>query len=57
MHVAVDTLEDEVEPYLLRCHFIIRSPRGRRATAKAYQHLGLREPEGVFEIDQPRLFD
>ncbi len=60
MHVAVDTLEDEVEPFLLRSHFIIRSPRGRRATAKAYHHLGLREPERPFErdlLDQPRLFD
>jgi Holliday junction DNA helicase RuvB len=60
MNVAVDTLTDEVEPYLLRRHFIVRSPRGRRATSKAYRHLGLREPEpetALELIDQPRLFD
>ncbi len=58
MSVAVDTLTDEVEPYLLRKHFIVRTPRGRKATAKAYRHLGLREP--MIELDleeQPRLFE
>ena len=44
MNVAVDTLTDEVEPYLLRREFIVRTPRGRRATAAAYRHLGLPEP-------------
>ena len=44
MNLAVDTLTDEVEPYLLRRHFIVRTPRGRRATAAAYRHLGLPEP-------------
>jgi Holliday junction DNA helicase RuvB len=60
MSVSVDTLADEVEPYLLRRHFIVRTPRGRRATALAYRHLGLREPlrEPEFDIaDQPRLFE
>jgi holliday junction DNA helicase RuvB len=60
MSLAVDTLTDEVEPYLLRRHFIVRTPRGRRATPLAYRHLGLREPdpEPVFDLtDQPRLFD
>ncbi|MFM7128664.1 MAG: Holliday junction branch migration DNA helicase RuvB [bacterium] len=42
--ISVDTLSDEVEPYLLRCHFIIRTPRGRCATPKAYEHLGLKPP-------------
>src|SRR5262249_12341017 len=58
-HVAVDTLTDEVEPYLLRRHFIVRTPRGRRATALAYRHLGMREPEEPwFDLaDQPRLFE
>jgi Holliday junction DNA helicase RuvB len=42
--ISVDTLSDEVEPYLLRCHFIIRTPRGRCATPKAYEHLGLPLP-------------
>jgi Holliday junction DNA helicase RuvB len=60
MNVAVDTLTDEVEPYLLRREFIVRTSRGRRALAKAYQHLDLPEPEPdpVFELpDQPRLCD
>jgi holliday junction DNA helicase RuvB len=60
MNLAVDTLTDEVEPYLLRRHFIVRTPRGRKATPLAYRHLGLREPdpEPVFDItDQPRLFE
>src|SRR4051794_40436526 len=60
MSLAIDTLTDEVEPYLLRRHFIVRTPRGRRATPLAYRHLGLREPdpEPVFDLtDQPRLFD
>ena len=59
MSVSVDTLTDEVEPYLLRRHFIVRTPRGRKATPVAYRHLGLREPEpDPFDIaDQPRLFE
>ena len=34
------TLEDVYEPYLLQKGFIIRTPRGRVATEKAYKHLG-----------------
>jgi Holliday junction DNA helicase RuvB len=44
MNVPVDTLSDEVEPYLLREQFIVRSPRGRVATPKAYQLLGQTPP-------------
>src|SRR6516165_1056974 len=40
MNIASDTLSDEVEPYLLREQFIVRTPRGRVATARAYQLLG-----------------
>jgi Holliday junction DNA helicase RuvB len=36
-----DTLEDVYEPYLLQKGFIKRTPRGRVATAKAFEHLGL----------------
>src|SRR3954468_24913939 len=61
MNIAVDTLTDEVEPYLLRRHFIVRSSRGRRAAPGAYRHLGLPEPipEPDFNplLDQRRLFD
>lgn len=35
------TLEDVNEPYLLQAGFIIRTHRGRVATEKAYQHLGI----------------
>ena len=36
------TIEDVYEPFLLRLGFIERTPRGRVATAKAWQHLGLK---------------
>ena len=53
MNIAQDTLADEVEPYLLREQFIVRSPRGRLATSKAFRHLGRsQKPE-----DTPGLFD
>lgn len=41
-----DTVEDVYEPYLLRKGFIQRTPRGRLATAAAYEHLGLVETGG-----------
>jgi len=40
MNVSSDTLEDEVEPFLLRSELIVRTRRGRMATNKAYEHLG-----------------
>ena len=61
MNVAVDTLKDEVEPYLLRREFVVRTPRGRQACSSAYLHLGLAEPvldpEVPFLEQQRRLFD
>ncbi len=41
----VDAIEDVYEPYLLQLGFIQRTPRGRTATRRAYEHLGLRYPE------------
>lgn len=38
-----DTIEDVYEPYLLQIGFIERTPRGRKATKKAYQHIGLQD--------------
>jgi len=35
------TIEDVYEPYLMRCGFLTRTPRGRTATRAAYEHLGL----------------
>lgn len=43
-----DTLEDVYEPYLLQEGLIDRTPRGRFATKLAYQHLGLKAPQGLF---------
>jgi holliday junction DNA helicase RuvB len=37
-----ETLEDVVEPYLLKEGFVTRTASGRRATARAYEHLGVR---------------
>lgn len=40
-----ETIETVAEPYLFREGLIVRTPRGRMATAAAYAHLGLRGPE------------
>jgi Holliday junction DNA helicase RuvB len=56
MTLPVDTLSDEIEPYLLREQFIVRTPRGRVATARAYQALGL-PCKPRLQDDQPGLFD
>lgn len=45
MNTVTDTLEDEVEPFLLRSELILRTPRGRVATAKAYMHMKLDPPK------------
>lgn len=39
------TIEDFYEPYLLQIGLIERTPRGRRATLKAYKHLGKTPPK------------
>jgi Holliday junction DNA helicase RuvB len=44
---------DVVEPYLLQLGFLDRTPRGRVATPRAYQHLGLTPPPPP---QQPTLF-
>jgi Holliday junction DNA helicase RuvB len=36
-----DTVMDVYEPYLLQLGFLERTPRGREATPRAYEHLGL----------------
>jgi Holliday junction DNA helicase RuvB len=56
MNLPADTLSDEVEPYLLREQFIIRTPRGRVATARAYQLLG-RPVRPAPDDGQRGLFD
>ena len=37
----VETIEDVYEPYLMQIGFLARTPRGRVATAAAYEHLGI----------------
>jgi Holliday junction DNA helicase RuvB len=39
-----DTVEDVYEPYLLQRGLIERTPRGRAATRRAFEHLGLEPP-------------
>jgi Holliday junction DNA helicase RuvB len=39
-----DTLEDVYEPFLLQLGFLARTPKGRQATPRAYEHLGLPQP-------------
>jgi Holliday junction DNA helicase RuvB len=39
-----DAIEDIIEPYLIQCGFLQRTPRGRLITGHAFRHLGLQEP-------------
>jgi Holliday junction DNA helicase RuvB len=48
-----DTIMDVVEPYLLQLGFLNRTPRGRVATRRAYEHLGIAYEE---KPGQPTLF-
>jgi Holliday junction DNA helicase RuvB len=48
-----ETLEDVVEPYLLKIGLVVRTASGRKVTAAAYEHLRLAPPAGV-DV-QPRL--
>ena len=41
-----DAIEEVIEPYLLQCGFLQRTPRGRMLTSAAYGHIGLRAPKG-----------
>jgi len=52
-----DAIEDIIEPYLIQCGFLQRTPRGRLITGHAFRHLGLQEPArdsaqfGLFAAD------
>jgi Holliday junction DNA helicase RuvB len=39
-----DTIENVVEPFLLRIGLLVRTTRGRQATAAGYKHLGIAPP-------------
>ena len=45
-----ETIEEVYEPFLIQQGFIVRTPRGREVTARAYQHLGRikNNQEGLF---------
>lgn len=45
IHEDVSTLEDVCEPYLMQCGFLNRTPRGRVATAAAYEHMKIERPQ------------
>jgi Holliday junction DNA helicase RuvB len=40
-----ETIEDVLEPFLIQQGFLQRTPRGRIATDRAYQHFGIKRPE------------
>lgn len=41
------TIEDVHEPYLIQQGYLMRTPRGRQVTEKAYRHLGFTPPAGI----------
>ncbi len=47
------TLEDVIEPYLIQQGYLIRTARGRMASAKAYRHLGLKPRIAVTDLFDP----
>ena len=49
-----DTIEDVIEPYLIQQGYLMRTPRGRVATARAYLHLGLPAPERAEAAANPQ---
>ena len=51
---SVDTLEDVYEPFLIQIGFLKRTPRGRVATDRAWEHLGVKRTGG--REDQSVLF-
>lgn len=54
-----DAIEDIIEPYLIQCGYLQRTPRGRLLTSHAFRHLGIAEPSrdaaaqfGLFGTDE-----
>ncbi len=48
---AIESLEDFYEPYLIQKGFLIRTPRGRCVTTKAYQLLNVTPPTNIKDLD------
>jgi len=45
------TIEDVIEPYLIQQGFMMRTPRGRVVTSRAYSHFGIKHSrQGEIEI-------
>jgi len=51
-----DTIESIYEPFLMRIGFLERTLRGRKLTAKAYEHLGFAYPHEKRPSVQRKLF-
>ena len=51
-----DVLEETIEPYLMQCGFILRTPRGRMISDAGYKHLGLEQPS-ILKDKQLELLD
>ena len=49
-----DSIEEIIEPYLIQIGFLNRTPRGRMATRRAYEHFGL---DGLLKVSAPGLFE
>jgi holliday junction DNA helicase RuvB len=45
-----DTIEDVLEPYLIQCGYLQRTPRGRMATLTAYRHFGIVAPAAAQDL-------
>lgn len=52
-----DTIMDVYEPYLIQLGFLHRTPRGRVATRRAYEHLGINPPARPDLTTQSSLFE
>jgi Holliday junction DNA helicase RuvB len=47
-----DTLEDVIEPFLIQCGLVMRTPRGRVLGERGWRHLGLEPaPERLGQFD------
>jgi Holliday junction DNA helicase RuvB len=56
MSIARDTLEDDIEPFMLRIGLIVRTPRGRKLTPEGFEHLGMKPGSDDPRDRQPTLF-
>jgi Holliday junction DNA helicase RuvB len=52
-----DAIEEIYEPYLIQIGFLNRTPRGRTAARRAYEHFGLNYSLNPQPPDQPNLFN